>query len=123
MISLSTNPSDILQRRYKCFYKKAEYIASFGNIKNLRDFEEKYMENPKKEGASFKKFIKQQIEKRNYNLDIFWILHEETEMELFDPSQLQQNLHKILNQPFNQSRLLKINWNQNKVMLSGFRSD
>jgi hypothetical protein len=36
---------------------------------------------------------------------------------------LQQNLHKILNQLFNQSRLLKINWNQNKVMLSGFRSD
>lgn len=58
MISLSTNPSDILQRRYKCFYKKAEYIASFGNIKNLRDFEEKYMENPKKGRRQLQKIHK-----------------------------------------------------------------
>jgi predicted CopG family antitoxin len=54
----------------------------------------------KKEGASFKKFIKQQIEKRNYNLDIFWILYEETEMELFDPlsiaTELAQNIESAL---------------------------
>ncbi|MGH9984673.1 MAG: hypothetical protein ACRD8W_12025 [Nitrososphaeraceae archaeon] len=53
----------------------------------------------KKEGASFKKFIKQQIEKRNYNLDIFWILYGDRDGAV-DPlsiaTELAQNIESAL---------------------------
>jgi hypothetical protein len=114
----------ILQRRYKCFYKKAGYIASFGNIKNLRDFEDKYMENPKKRKVpASKNSQNNKLKKGIIILTFFGYYTKRQRWSCSTPSQLQQNLHKILNQLFNQSRLLKINWNQNKVMLSGFRSD
>jgi type I restriction enzyme M protein len=54
------------------------------NVKNINkgnpldktlfeDFELNYDRNPKEETERFKKFTKQDIEERNYNLDIFWL--------------------------------------------------
>ena len=36
-----------------------------------------YKLKPRKEGLRFKVFTKNDIQKRDYNLDIFWIRHED----------------------------------------------
>lgn len=42
----------------------------------FKDFEKCYNQKPRKESERFKKFTKTDVEKRDYNLDIFWIKDE-----------------------------------------------
>jgi len=39
----------------------------------FEDFEVNYAMNPRKEAERFKKYTKEDIENRDYNLDIFWL--------------------------------------------------
>lgn len=60
------------------------------NSDYFKDFEKCYNENPRKETERFKKFSRSEIEKRDYNLDIFWLKGENIEdyESLPDPSEL-----------------------------------
>lgn len=42
----------------------------------FKDFEDCYNAKPRKESDRFRRFIKKEIDKQDYNLDIFWLRDE-----------------------------------------------
>jgi type I restriction enzyme M protein len=55
----------------------------------FEDFEVNYARNPRKEAERFKKYTKEDIESRDYNLDIFWL----SDKSVIDYSELPDPLH------------------------------
>ena len=51
----------------------------------FKDFEDQYQQQPRKENPRFRTFTKEDIEKRNYNLDIFWLRSDSLDIGLEDP--------------------------------------
>jgi len=60
----------------------------------FKDFEKNYVLKHRKESSRFRSFIKEEIRKRDYNLDIFWIRHEDLNLELPDPQLLADEISK-----------------------------
>ena len=59
-------------------------------LKYFEDFEKRYHTNPRRESERFKRFTIDEIEKRDYNLDIVWVRDESggVVVDLPDPSKL-----------------------------------
>lgn len=77
------------------------------------DFEKRYNERPRKESSRFRAYTRQDIEKREYSLDIFWLRHDNIDTDLSNPHKLAEEIAKNLESALNSINQIKLELGEN----------